>query len=74
MFLEMDEKLFISCHNHFKEEEAILTSAAEKRKEAWEQLEHAASLRPVIGNTAVLVSWPAFSILFSLISFYGRKL
>ncbi|ESW33255.1 hypothetical protein PHAVU_001G055500 [Phaseolus vulgaris] len=56
MFLEMDEKLFISCHNHFKEEEAILTSAAEKRKEAWEQLEHAASLRPVIGNTAVLVS------------------
>ena len=57
MFLEMDEKLFISCHNHFKEEEAILTSAAEKRKEAWKQLEHAASLRPVTGNTAVLVSW-----------------
>ncbi|XP_020223873.1 serine/threonine protein phosphatase 2A 57 kDa regulatory subunit B' kappa isoform [Cajanus cajan] len=56
MFLEMDEKLFISCHNHFKEEEAILISAAEKRKEAWKQLEHAASLRPVIGNTAVLVS------------------
>jgi len=56
MFLEMDEKLFISCHNHFKEEEAILTSAAEKRKEAWKQLEHAASLRPVIENTAVLVS------------------
>jgi len=59
MFLEMDEKLFISCHNHFKEEEAILISTAEKRKEAWKQLEHAASLRPVIGNTAVLVSWLA---------------
>ncbi|XP_061359578.1 serine/threonine protein phosphatase 2A 57 kDa regulatory subunit B' kappa isoform-like [Gastrolobium bilobum] len=56
MFLEMDEKLFLSCHSHFKEEEAILSSAAEKRKEAWKQLEHAASLKPVIGNTAVLVS------------------
>ncbi|KAK7293602.1 hypothetical protein RJT34_16472 [Clitoria ternatea] len=56
MFLEMDEKLFISCHNHYKEEEAVLSLAAEKRKDAWKQLEHAASLRPVIGNTAVLVS------------------
>ncbi|KAG4931205.1 hypothetical protein AAZX31_17G192400 [Glycine max] len=56
MFLEMDEKFFISCHNHFKEEEAILISTGEKRKEAWKQLEHAASLRPVTGNTAVLVS------------------
>ncbi|XP_028802370.1 serine/threonine protein phosphatase 2A 57 kDa regulatory subunit B' kappa isoform-like [Neltuma alba] len=55
MFIEMDDKLFLSCHSHFKEEEAFSISAAEKRKEAWEQLEHAASLRPVIGNTAVLV-------------------
>ncbi|KAF7817210.1 serine/threonine protein phosphatase 2A 57 kDa regulatory subunit B' kappa isoform-like [Senna tora] len=56
MFIEMDEKLFVSCHSHFKEEEAFLSSAAEKRKEAWERLEHAASLQPMIGNTAVLVS------------------
>ncbi|KAI4337374.1 hypothetical protein L6164_015799 [Bauhinia variegata] len=56
MFMEMDEKLFLSCHSHFKEEEAILTLAAEKRKQAWEQLEHVASRQPVIGNTAVLVS------------------
>ena len=56
MFLEIDEKLFISCHTHFKEEEAILILEAEKRKEAWKQLELAASLKPVIGNTAVLVS------------------
>ncbi|KAJ7966113.1 Serine/threonine protein phosphatase 2A regulatory subunit [Quillaja saponaria] len=56
MFLEMDEKLFMSCHTHFKEEEKVLILAADKRKEAWEQLEHAASLQPIIGNTAVLVS------------------
>lgn len=56
MFLEMDEKLFVSCHSHFKEEETILISEAEKRKEAWKQLELVASLKPVIGNTAVLVS------------------
>ncbi|KAL9313331.1 hypothetical protein ACSQ67_018783 [Phaseolus vulgaris] len=56
MFAEMDEKLFLACHSQFKEEEAMLNAAAEKRKEAWKQLEHAASLQPVIGNTAVLVS------------------
>ncbi|KAI4316265.1 hypothetical protein L6164_024262 [Bauhinia variegata] len=56
MFMEMDEKLFLSCHSYFKEEEAILSSAAEKRRQAWERLEHVASRQPVIGNTAVLVS------------------
>ncbi|OIW09270.1 hypothetical protein TanjilG_01241 [Lupinus angustifolius] len=56
MFLEIDEKLYISCHSHFKEDEAILSAEAEKRKEAWKQLERAASLKPVTGNTAVLVS------------------
>lgn len=56
MFMEMDEKLFLSCHSQFKEEEEMLNSEAEKRKEAWKQLEHAASLKPVVGNTAVLVS------------------
>ncbi|CAJ1973766.1 unnamed protein product [Sphenostylis stenocarpa] len=56
MFAEMDEKLYLACHSQYKEEETILNTAAEKRKEAWKQLEHAASLQPVIGNTAVLVS------------------
>ncbi|OIV96508.1 hypothetical protein TanjilG_07900 [Lupinus angustifolius] len=56
MFMEMDEKLYLSCHSHFKEEEAMSSTAAEKRKEAWKQLERVASLKPVIGNTAVLVS------------------
>ena len=56
MFVEMDEKLFLASHSQFKEEEAMLNTAAEKRKEAWKQLEHAASLQPVTGNTPVLVS------------------
>ncbi|XP_019415465.1 PREDICTED: serine/threonine protein phosphatase 2A 57 kDa regulatory subunit B' iota isoform-like isoform X1 [Lupinus angustifolius] len=56
MFMEMDEKLYLSCHSHFKEEEAMSSTANEKQKEAWKQLERVASLRPVIGNTAVLVS------------------
>nr|POE88792.1 serine/threonine protein phosphatase 2a 57 kda regulatory subunit b' iota isoform [Quercus suber] len=56
MFMEMDEVLFQSCHAHFEEEEAKLSLAAEKRKEAWERLENAASLQPITGNTAVLVT------------------
>ncbi|KAE9609212.1 hypothetical protein Lal_00020608 [Lupinus albus] len=56
MFMEMDEKLYLSCHSHFKEEEAMSSATVEKRKEAWKQLERIASLKPVIGNTAVLVS------------------
>ena len=56
MFVEMDEKLFLASHSQFKEEEVMINMAAEKRKEAWKQLEHAASLQPAIGNTPVLVS------------------
>lgn len=62
MFMEMDEVLFQSCHAHFEEEEAKLSLAAEKRKEAWERLENAASLQPITGNTAVLVTPLATSI------------
>ncbi len=40
----------------FEEEEAKVILAAEKRKEAWELLENAASLQPITGNTAVLVT------------------
>ncbi|XP_058785789.1 serine/threonine protein phosphatase 2A 57 kDa regulatory subunit B' kappa isoform-like [Vicia villosa] len=56
MFIEMDENLFLSCRSQFKEEEAMLNTESEKRKEAWRQLEHAASLKLTAGNTAVLVS------------------
>lgn len=56
MLMEMDDVLFMSCHAHFKEQEAKLSLAAEKRKQAWERLENAASLQPIIGNTAVLVA------------------
>lgn len=56
MFAEMDEELFLTCHAQYEEEEEELTLAAEKRKEAWEQLEHAASRQPIAGNTAVLVT------------------
>ncbi|XP_044464200.1 serine/threonine protein phosphatase 2A 57 kDa regulatory subunit B' kappa isoform-like [Mangifera indica] len=56
MFSEMDDVLFISCHSQFREEDARLSLAAEKRKKAWERLENAASHQPIAGNTAVLVT------------------
>ncbi|XP_050232525.1 serine/threonine protein phosphatase 2A 57 kDa regulatory subunit B' kappa isoform [Mercurialis annua] len=62
MFSEMDEPLFVSCLEQFKEEQENLSSMSEKRKEAWRQLEYAASLKPVTGNTAVLVTPFAASI------------
>lgn len=62
MFSEMDDALFVACHDHFKEEEAKQSIAAAKQKEAWERLENAASLQPIAGNTAVLVTPLATSI------------
>lgn len=56
MFTEMDEELFLACHAHFEEEQASLSSVAEKQKQTWERLENAASLQPVTGKTAVLVT------------------
>lgn len=56
MFSEMDEALFLSCLGQFKDEEEKLSLEAEKRKEAWRRLENAASLKPIAGNTAVLVT------------------
>lgn len=61
IFIEMDDELFASCHAQFKAEEAKLKLASEKRKEAWEQLENAASRQPIAGN-AVLVTPLATSI------------
>lgn len=63
MFSEMDDVLFLACHSHYKEEQEKIDLESEKRKEAWEQLEIAASLRPpVAGNIAVLVTPLATSI------------
>lgn len=63
MFSEMDDVLFLACHSHYKEEQEKIDLESEKRKEAWEQLETAASLRPpVAGNIAVLVTPLATSI------------
>ncbi|XP_024029653.1 serine/threonine protein phosphatase 2A 57 kDa regulatory subunit B' kappa isoform [Morus notabilis] len=56
IFIEMEEELFASCHAQFKEEEAKLSLASEKRKEAWQRLENAASLLPIIAGNAVLVT------------------
>ncbi|KAL0692307.1 hypothetical protein Bca4012_059487 [Brassica carinata] len=56
MFCEMDEDLFMSCHARFQEEEAEQCSAEEKRREVWARLEKAASMKPVTGKTAVLVT------------------
>ncbi|KAK9274409.1 hypothetical protein L1049_019223 [Liquidambar formosana] len=62
IFSEMDDVLFLSCHAQFREDQSNLILAAEKRKEAWEHLENAASLQPITGNTAVLVTPLATSI------------
>ena len=62
MFTEMDDLLYVACHAHYKEEQEKLTLEAEKRKETWEQLENAAGIQPIAGNTAVLVTPLATSI------------
>ncbi|XP_065849888.1 serine/threonine protein phosphatase 2A 57 kDa regulatory subunit B' kappa isoform [Euphorbia lathyris] len=62
MFSEMDEPLFLSCMDQLKEDEVKLGFLVEKRKEAWRQLENAASLKPITENTAVLVTPFATSI------------
>uniref|UniRef100_A0A2P2ILN2 Serine/threonine protein phosphatase 2A regulatory subunit n=1 Tax=Rhizophora mucronata TaxID=61149 RepID=A0A2P2ILN2_RHIMU len=62
MFSEMDDALFLSCVDQFKDEEEKLRMMAEKRKEAWRRVENAASLKPITENTAVLVTPLATSI------------
>ena len=56
IFCEMDEDLFMSCHARFQEDGAKQCSVMEKRKETWARLESAASMKPVTGKTAVLVT------------------
>ncbi|GKC42060.1 NB-ARC domains-containing protein, partial [Tanacetum coccineum] len=61
VFTEMDNMLFLACQARFLEEQEKQNFATEKRKEAWDRLENAASLQPISGNTtAVLVSMPQF--------------
>ncbi|CAI9094416.1 OLC1v1030155C1 [Oldenlandia corymbosa var. corymbosa] len=62
MFKEIDDALFVTCHSRYKEEREELNLAATKRREAWEHLENAASLQPVVENIAVLVTPLATSI------------
>ena len=62
MFSDMDEALYLACLDQFKEDEEKQSLLAEQRKEAWQRLEYAASLKPVTGNTAVLVTPMATSI------------
>lgn len=62
MFSEMDDVLFMSCHAQYREQVANLSLVDQRRKEAWEQLENAARLQPITGNTAVLVTPLATSI------------
>lgn len=62
VFTEMDNMLFLSCHAQYKEEEANQNLAEKRRKEMWERLESAARLKPITGNTAVMVTPLATSI------------
>lgn len=56
MLAEMDDALVVACISHYKEEQARKKSEVQERKNAWERLENAASLQPMTGKTAVLVS------------------
>lgn len=56
MLLEMDETLILACISNIQKEQENMNLETEKRKEMWDQLENAASLQPITGNTAVLVT------------------
>ncbi|KAL8537100.1 hypothetical protein ACS0TY_012328 [Phlomoides rotata] len=53
---EMDDALVAACISNYKEEQQHRNLAIQKHKEVWERLENAASLQPMTGKTAVLVS------------------
>lgn len=56
MLAEMDDALVVACISHYKEEQARKKYEVQERKDVWERLENAASLQPMAGKTAVLVS------------------
>ncbi|XP_043699329.1 serine/threonine protein phosphatase 2A 57 kDa regulatory subunit B' kappa isoform [Telopea speciosissima] len=62
MFSEMDDELVVFCQSKYEEEETKQTVAAEKRRVTWEHLETVASVQPVTGNTAVLITPTATAI------------
>ncbi|GAB2230832.1 hypothetical protein Droror1_Dr00015126, partial [Drosera rotundifolia] len=54
---EMDDDLLQACQAQFREDQANLSSMAEKRNATWERLENAARLQPTAAeNVAVLVT------------------
>ncbi|XP_075508324.1 serine/threonine protein phosphatase 2A 57 kDa regulatory subunit B' kappa isoform-like [Primulina tabacum] len=57
MLAEMDDALVLTCMSNCREEQEKMNLVMEKRKETWERLENRASLQPVSGNTAVLVTY-----------------
>ncbi|XP_073039115.1 serine/threonine protein phosphatase 2A 57 kDa regulatory subunit B' kappa isoform-like [Primulina eburnea] len=57
MLAEMDDALVLTCISNCREEQEKMNLVMEKRKETWERLENRASLQPVSGNTAVLVTY-----------------
>ncbi|KAJ4950316.1 hypothetical protein NE237_027148 [Protea cynaroides] len=63
MFSEMDEELVRVCQCKYEEEEAKQMAAAEKRRVMWKHLETVASVQPVAGNTAVLITPTATAIM-----------
>ncbi|XP_047325559.1 serine/threonine protein phosphatase 2A 57 kDa regulatory subunit B' kappa isoform-like [Impatiens glandulifera] len=65
MFIEMDDALFMDCEAHFRDEQEKISLEEEQRKEKWECLENMASLKPVTGKIAVLVTPFASSITLS---------
>lgn len=57
VLMEMDDALIMSCISNYQEQQEKMNIVDEKRKEVWEHLETAAaSLKPIAGNTAVLVT------------------
>jgi serine/threonine-protein phosphatase 2A regulatory subunit B' len=59
MFSEMDEDLFSSCLDKYKEDEEKRAQLEAKRKLTWEKLESAAAFQPVTGHAAVLIGLDA---------------
>jgi serine/threonine-protein phosphatase 2A regulatory subunit B' len=53
MFLDMDERLLLSCQSSFEEEEEKQAATEERRWLMWEQLERSAApgYQPVIADT-----------------------
>ncbi|KAL4303955.1 hypothetical protein GQ457_10G016300 [Hibiscus cannabinus] len=62
MFMDVDHMFFMTCHIHYKDEEAKLSESAEKRKKAWQRLENAANLQPITRTTNDMVIPLATSI------------